>query len=214
MRRLSVIGVGLLGLAAALLAPVLAPAAAALAADQAVQVVDNAFQPQTITVPAGTTITWTNTGKIPHTVTADDKSFDSGNLAPGQTFSHTFATAATVGYHCQYHGAPGSGMFGQVVVAAAAGAQPTVAPTSAPAAPTAAPTRAPAAAPTSAAAAAPRPTTAPTAAPGVTPTSAPAAGQLPNTGGALPAGPLAAFASALGLLGLGAGYALRRRHRA
>src|SRR2546426_8184900 len=121
MRRLLAGGVlGLLGLGW-VLAPGLASTASA--ADQAVQVVDSAFQPQTITVPAGTTVTWTNTGKLPHTVTADDKSFDSGSLAPGQTFSHTFSAAATLGYHCQFHGAAGSGMFGKLVVTAAAAAQ-------------------------------------------------------------------------------------------
>src|SRR5581483_8382890 len=162
MKRLSVLGIlGLIGLGTFLLAPALAPPA--LAEDATVQAVDNAFQPQTISVAAGTTITWTNTGKAPHTVTADDNSWDSGNLAPGQSFSHTFDQPGTIGYHCQYHGAAGSGMFGTITVTAAQ-AQPAAAPTTeaAPteaAAPAAAPTTAPEAAPTSAPAAAP--TTAP-----------------------------------------------------
>ncbi|MCD6059366.1 MAG: blue (type 1) copper domain protein [Thermomicrobiales bacterium] len=51
----------------------------------AVQVVDFAFEPGTLTVPAGATVTWTNAGSRPHTVTADDGSFDSGRLDPGET---------------------------------------------------------------------------------------------------------------------------------
>jgi plastocyanin len=45
-----------------------------------VSVVDFAFEPATLEVPVGTTVTWTNNGSRPHTVTADDGSFDSGPL--------------------------------------------------------------------------------------------------------------------------------------
>src|SRR5581483_4821767 len=167
MKRLSVLGIlGLIGLGTFLLAPVLAPPVRA--EDATVQAVDNAFQPQTITVAAGTTITWTNAGKAPHTVTADDNSWDSGNLAPGQSFSHTFDQPATVGYHCQYHGAAGSGMFGTITVSAA---QPAAAPTTE-AAP--APTTEPVAAPTTAPVVAP--TTAPVAAPTAAAQPQPASG--------------------------------------
>src|SRR5687768_8704241 len=54
------------------------PIAAHQGAAFEVQVVDFAFEPAAVTVPAGTTVTWTNTGSRPHTVTADDGSFDSG----------------------------------------------------------------------------------------------------------------------------------------
>jgi plastocyanin len=69
----------------------------------AVSIVDFAFQPASIEVATGGTVTWTNTGQAPHTVTADDGSFDSGTLAPGATFSQTFATAGTFTYHCNIH---------------------------------------------------------------------------------------------------------------
>ncbi|HEY2916191.1 MAG TPA: cupredoxin family copper-binding protein [Candidatus Limnocylindrales bacterium] len=69
----------------------------------AVAIVDFAFNPTTITVKAGDTVTWTNTGSTAHTVTADDGSFDSGNLNGGATFNHTFATAGTFTYHCSIH---------------------------------------------------------------------------------------------------------------
>jgi plastocyanin len=72
------------------------------------------YLPDTVTVVVGVnnTVTWTNNDNAPHTVTADDGSFNSGNLAPGATFSFTFATAGTYKYHCVYH----SWMTGTVIV--------------------------------------------------------------------------------------------------
>src|SRR3954454_5589720 len=55
-----------------------------------VQVVDFAFQPAALTIPVGATVTWTNAGQRTHTVSADDGSFDSGRLDPGEQFSQTF----------------------------------------------------------------------------------------------------------------------------
>jgi len=62
-----------------------------------------AFNPATITVAAGTTITWTNKDPITHTVTSDSKLWDSGSVGPNGTFSFTFATAGTFPYHCNVH---------------------------------------------------------------------------------------------------------------
>ena len=69
----------------------------------ALSIANMSFGPSAITVKAGTTVTWTNNDNTAHTVTADDNSFDSGNLNKGATFSHTFATAGTFHYHCTYH---------------------------------------------------------------------------------------------------------------
>src|SRR5215210_3539231 len=85
----------------------------------AVTIVDFAFQPASLEVPVGTTVTWTNSGEAPHTVTADDGAFDSGRLAPGASFSQTFDTAGTVTYHCEIH----PNMMGTIVVTAASGVQ-------------------------------------------------------------------------------------------
>lgn len=71
-----------------------------------------AFNPASITVKAGTTIKWTNQDAVTHTVTANDNSFDSGNLAAYGTFSHTFSSAGTFSYHCRIH----PGMTASVVV--------------------------------------------------------------------------------------------------
>lgn len=62
-----------------------------------------AFSPGTLQVAAGTTVTWTNNDQVAHTVTADDGSFDSGDIPPGGTFSMTFDTPGTVAYHCKIH---------------------------------------------------------------------------------------------------------------
>jgi hypothetical protein len=68
-----------------------------------VSIQDFFFSPAQITVQPGTTVTWVNRGKAPHTVTADDGSFDSGKLQPGQSFSHKFQNPGTVAYHCEIH---------------------------------------------------------------------------------------------------------------
>lgn len=78
----------------------------------AASIIDYAFSPASITVKAGSAVTWTNTGSAPHTVTADDGSFDSGSLANSATFAHTFAKAGTFTFHCAIH----SSMKGTVVV--------------------------------------------------------------------------------------------------
>lgn len=82
------------------------------ASGSSVKVIDFGFDPASITVKAGTSVTWTNTGSATHTVTADDASFDSGSLASGATFSQTFAKAGTYAYHCKIH----ASMKGTVVV--------------------------------------------------------------------------------------------------
>ena len=68
-----------------------------------VDIVDLAFDPPSIQVTTATTVRWTNTGEAPHTVTAEDASFDSGTLDSGETFEQTFATAGTFAYVCQVH---------------------------------------------------------------------------------------------------------------
>ena len=89
------------------------------AGDQAaeVNIVDSEFQAEELTIPAGTTVTWTHNGSLPHTVTADDGAFDSGTLQTGDTFQHTFNEPGSYPYHCELHGAAGgTGMAGVIVV--------------------------------------------------------------------------------------------------
>ncbi len=75
------------------------------------------YSPSNITVVIGVnnTVIWTNGDSAPHTVTALDGSFDSGQLSPGFTFTYTFPTPGTYHYHCTIH----SFMMGTVVVKAA-----------------------------------------------------------------------------------------------
>jgi len=64
----------------------------------------HAYSPQTLTVKAGTKVTWVNKDTVTHTVTSHGISlFDSGNLATGATFSYTFARAGTYPYYCTIH---------------------------------------------------------------------------------------------------------------
>tara|TARA_Y100000758_G_scaffold120021_1_gene84589 strand:+ start:82 stop:2226 length:2145 start_codon:yes stop_codon:yes gene_type:complete len=73
---------------------------------------DKDFLPEDLTINVGDTVVWTNNDDSPHTVTADDDEFNSGNLAEGATWSYTFTEAGTYDYHCNYH----SSMTGSVTV--------------------------------------------------------------------------------------------------
>jgi amicyanin len=71
-----------------------------------IAIVDFGYTPGTIMVPPGTTVTWTNTGEQPHTVTSlstSTEEFDSGIMNHGQTYSHTFQQAGTYDYFCTVH---------------------------------------------------------------------------------------------------------------
>jgi len=86
-----------------------------------VNIGDNFFAPPNAAVEPGSTITWTNSGREPHTVTADDGSFDSGVLNPGDSYTVAFDGQGTVTYHCAIH----PNMVGSVSVGGEAGAVPT-----------------------------------------------------------------------------------------
>lgn len=88
----------------ALVASTLVAPPATGASTVAVNIQSFAFNPGSITVVIGVnnTVTWTNQDSVTHTVTANDGSFDH-TLAPGSSFSFTFATAGTFGYHCSIH---------------------------------------------------------------------------------------------------------------
>jgi plastocyanin len=68
-----------------------------------VNIGDNFFDPPQSAVEPGSTITWTNNGDEPHTVTADDGSFDSGMLNPGDSYTVAFDGQGTLTYHCAIH---------------------------------------------------------------------------------------------------------------
>ena len=77
-----------------------------------VAIVDFAFAPDVLTVPTGSTVTWSNADGFAHTVAATDASFVSDSLTTGATFQHTFDTAGTFTYLCGIH----PSMAGTVIV--------------------------------------------------------------------------------------------------
>jgi plastocyanin len=80
-----------------------APAAVSHAAKQ-ITIQNFAFSPATLTVPVGTTVTWTNKDSAGHTVTSDTGAWsDSGTLDTGKSFSFTFKKAGKFTYHCAIH---------------------------------------------------------------------------------------------------------------
>lgn len=79
-----------------------------------------AFTPDTILISVGTTVRWTNNDSLDHTVTSingtvtsNSESFDSGPLAPGESFEHRFDVPGTYRYICTIH----PSMQGTVIVA-------------------------------------------------------------------------------------------------
>jgi amicyanin len=76
----------------------------------------NAFIPAEITVAPGTTVTWTNTEAMPHTVVDQNKAFRSKTLMKDASFSFTFTTAGDYDYLCSIH----PFMKGKVIVKPAA----------------------------------------------------------------------------------------------
>jgi plastocyanin len=116
--------------AIAALALVLVPALAGTGYAISVSVGDNFYSPKTVTVAVGTTVTWVDQGQAPHSVTANDGSFDSspgcpGNISKclqtGDSYSHTFSTPGTIAYHCSVHGLA---MSGTVIVQAVGSGTP------------------------------------------------------------------------------------------
>ena len=75
--------------------------------------IDNfSFAPGALTVPVGTTVTWTNRDDIPHTVVSTDGAFKSKVLDTDEKFSFTFSKAGSYPYFCSIH----PKMTGKVIV--------------------------------------------------------------------------------------------------
>ncbi len=91
----------LLGAAAA----VLCAPHRAFAAEAAIEIKDFAFNPDALTVRAGTKLTWTNRDDTPHTVTstATPPLFKSGALDSDDSFALVFDNPGTFSYFCSLH---------------------------------------------------------------------------------------------------------------
>jgi plastocyanin len=92
--------------------PTSAPTTTPTPAHTNVDISGFAFVPSTLTVSVGTTVTWTNNDSVSHTITSNDNLFESGTIAKGATFSHTFGQKGTFNYHCSIH----LSMTGKIIV--------------------------------------------------------------------------------------------------
>ena len=61
------------------------------------------FLPDTLTVKTGETVEWKNEDAVVHTATAEDKTFDSGNIAPGKSWTFVASKPGTYNYICTNH---------------------------------------------------------------------------------------------------------------
>lgn len=77
-----------------------------------VTIANYAFNPSTLTVSNGTTVTWINNDNTAHTVTSAQGLFHSGPLNKGQNFTYTFTTPGTYNYSCSIH----TSMKGAIIV--------------------------------------------------------------------------------------------------
>lgn len=84
----------------------------ASAEDASVKIGNFTFEPQTLTVKVGTTVTWENDDDIPHVVAEKDAKFRSKALDTGDKFTQQFTTAGTIEYYCAIHPM----MTGKIVV--------------------------------------------------------------------------------------------------
>jgi plastocyanin len=88
------------------------PAAAPPPAPAVVHLKNFVFVPETVTIRPGQTVRFVQDDDTPHTITASDNSFDSGNLDKGKSWTHVFAKEGTYAYFCAYH----TYMKGKVIV--------------------------------------------------------------------------------------------------
>ena len=68
-----------------------------------IDIADFKYDPETVTVKAGSEVTWTNSDAAAHTATADDSSFDTGDLDQGDSKSVTFDKPGRFTYYCRFH---------------------------------------------------------------------------------------------------------------
>jgi plastocyanin len=79
------------------------PATAPAQTGTTVHIKNYTFVPASLTVVAGTTVTFVNDDDEPHTATARDKSFDSEAIDTNGSWQHTFTKPGTYAYFCEMH---------------------------------------------------------------------------------------------------------------
>ncbi|MGH3913557.1 MAG: hypothetical protein ACRDTC_09115 [Pseudonocardiaceae bacterium] len=114
--------VGAIGIAFGVLSFSVVDAPVVLQADHSVSIKNLQFNPQTMDMAVGDTVTWTNneTDGTVHTITADGGGFSSGDVGPNASFSYTASSAGTLTYKCNYH----PQTFGELRISGGNGEQP------------------------------------------------------------------------------------------
>ncbi len=84
-------------------APCLGLPVFALASTQTVLIENIKFNPDHLKIHPGDTVVWQNKDIVPHTVTDEQKHFDSGGIQPGSSWKKKFKSAATISYKCLFH---------------------------------------------------------------------------------------------------------------
>jgi plastocyanin len=85
----------------------------AASSEATVTMVNLQYDPPSLSISAGVTVTWTNEDEVPHTVTGKDRTtIQSGTIGAGEQFSMTFDTPGTFPYSCEFH----ANMNGTVIV--------------------------------------------------------------------------------------------------
>lgn len=84
-----------------------------------VEMRDDLFDPGTLQIDPGDSVTWVNHGRNPHNVVASDGAFSSKILQPGESFTVSFPRLGSFSYYCSLHGDVGTGMHGQIYVGVA-----------------------------------------------------------------------------------------------
>jgi len=115
------VGAALLGIGflAGCSAGVSAPAQGGVGVVVEVEAGDNVFRAEEIRVRAGTTVTWTNTGRNNHDIVpvdGGDWGIPLAEFGPESSYTRVFAEAGTYRYYCSAHGTKNAGMIGTIVV--------------------------------------------------------------------------------------------------
>src|SRR5215467_13581844 len=64
-----------------------------------ISITSTGYSPASVSVTSGSTVTWTNNDNMSHAITTAEGSINSGDIAPGSSYSKTFTTAGTYNYY-------------------------------------------------------------------------------------------------------------------
>jgi len=79
------------------------PRGVALAATQTIVMENMKYAPETLEIHSGDSVIWVNKDFLSHTATAENKSFNSGEIKPGASWGRKFKTPGKISYKCLYH---------------------------------------------------------------------------------------------------------------